>query len=150
MRNMASFYYALRSPWRLAAEKHSSGFFFSVTTISEHKEEAFLAIMELFSSETQSVRARISGSYPVVKIHGLEKVLASELAIVKGKNIAGLIPSKFAPIGLSTPQGVNPQTNLTNAFSAVAKGTKDVNTALREAQELTEKQIAEGIAAGNK
>lgn len=123
-------------------------YYFSVSSTSKHKEDAFLAISELISPEVQTDRAKTAGSFPVVKIPGLETILASDVPRMKGKNIKGLIPSKFAPILLPTPTGVNPSGNLDAAFAAVVKGDKDINTALRDANEQTEKQLAASKASG--
>lgn len=125
-------------------------YYFSVSSTSEHREDAFLAMSELVSLDVQTDRAKTAGSFPVLKIPKLETVLASDVPRMKGKNVKGLIPSKFAPILLPAPIGVNPAGNLDAAFSVVVKGEKDINTALRDAGETTEKQLAASKAAGTK
>ncbi|MDF2723904.1 MAG: hypothetical protein K0Q59_3579 [Paenibacillus sp.] len=127
-----------------------SPYYFSVSSTSEHREDAYLAMSELVSLDVQTDRAKTAGSFPVLSIPKLETILASELPRMKGKNVKGLIPSKFAPILLPDPAGVSPAGNLDAAFSSVVKGEKDINTALRDAGELTEKQLAASKAAGAK
>lgn len=115
--------------------------FFSVSSTSDHKEDAFLAVMVMLSEEVQEERARVSGSFPIVQIDGIENILASDLPHVKGKNIKGLIPDKFAAINLPAPAGVSPGSAMVAAFTAVAKGEKDINTALREANDTINQQL---------
>jgi multiple sugar transport system substrate-binding protein len=128
----------------------SSATFVAVGSTSDRKEQALLAMTTLLSPDVQTDRARSQGSFPVVEIANLSQVLASEVDAVKGKNIEGLIPKSFAPIALADPKGVTSATNANTAFEQVAKGQKDINTALREANEKTDKQLEESRAAGNK
>ncbi|MDF2715157.1 MAG: transporter substrate-binding protein [Paenibacillus sp.] len=122
---------------------------FSISGTTPHREEAFLSIAELLTVEFQTAIAR-SSSYPSVMIPGLESILASDNEPMKSRNVKGLIPKKFATAPVPTLYGIAPTTVLNEAFQSVAKGEKDINTALREANEKLNKQLEERKAAGAK
>lgn len=123
--------------------------FFAVSSTSEHKEDAFLAVVVLLSEEVQAERARVSGSYPIVQISDIEKIMASELPHMNGKNIVGLLPAKFAAINMPAPAGVNTAAALTAAYADISTGSKDVNTALREANERLDQELEAAKAASS-
>lgn len=122
---------------------------FSVSGTTAHRKEAFAAIAQLLTPEYQMQIARTS-SYPALQMDGLEQILGSDNEQMKTRNIKGLIPNKFAPAPLPTLYGIAPASALNEAFNAAATGQKDINTALREANEKLNKLLEERKAAGAK
>jgi multiple sugar transport system substrate-binding protein len=59
----------------------------------------------------------------------------------KGKNIAAMFPEKRAPIGDYTPYDTIASGKFAAAFTEVIVNKKDINTALREANEAANKEI---------
>lgn len=115
--------------------------YFNITNTSKHKEQAFEVIAYLTSEEFQRQMAR-QGMFPALKDRtAAMQEFGANLPFMKTKNIDAFLPKTFAsPVKPSEFQAVvHPP--LVKAFEAVLLGTKDVNTALRDAAEEAEKAI---------
>lgn len=109
---------------------------------SKQKTEAFLAMAEMLSDESQLALSKL-GNATALSDKSIRASFGDELIELKGKNVKALLPNKMAlPITWNNHTIVS-QTAVTKAFADVLLGAKDTNTALREAQEGAEKAIAE-------
>lgn len=114
--------------------------YFYINNASKHKEAAFDVIAYLTTDEFQEHLAK-NGVFPVLKNRDAMKSYGAELPFMKGKNTQAFLPKQFAAAApVSKYQNVA-FTNLNNAYNAVLLKEKDINTALREQEEKTNKDI---------
>lgn len=121
--------------------------YFYVTKTSKHKQDAFDAIAYLTTDEVQNHLAR-KGMLPILKDKSKAMTaFGQEVAILKNKNVKALMPDKFAPSALTKSEIVKAQTPghtaFFEAYQNVVLGTKDTNTALREAGEKYDQKLVE-------
>lgn len=109
---------------------------------SRNKEAAFIVAMEMTSLAVQRERS-MDGDITVLKNEELRQVFGSRLTELGNKNAKALIPKQLAkktPYSKYFQEGLRP---LNTEFAKVLEGTKDLNTALRDAIELANKNIEE-------
>src|SRR5690606_32277018 len=84
------------------------------------------------------------GYVPPIKMDHLQSILGSAVPELAGKNIKGAVPLEIAASPFPT-NGIQSLIagEVNNAYRAVARGQKDVNTALREAEEAANLKIEE-------
>ncbi|MDF2661887.1 MAG: hypothetical protein K0Q94_4678 [Paenibacillus sp.] len=120
-----------------------------ISNTSTVKEQAFQVIAHLLSDEVQLQNNKL-GQITSLNNETVRKTFGSDVQALKGKNVASVFHNKIAP----TPQLPMLSTNagklLGNEFDAVIQGKKDVNTALRSAEETINKAIDEEIAKRRK
>lgn len=121
-------------------------FYWSVTTLSKNPEAAFLALKELISPEVQLQMSR-SGRATVLKDKSIQQQIGADIPELKGKNTKAMFPEKFATPILLGPYTLSVLNHPGNAFTEVITNKNDVNTALRNAAESTNKTIAALIEA---
>ncbi|TMV52666.1 extracellular solute-binding protein [Paenibacillus mesophilus] len=114
--------------------------YFYVTKTSKAKDQAFQVISYLTSDEMQKHVSR-NGMFPTLKSRDALKEYGKDIDYLKSRNIQGFLPNKFAPPVEATKYQGTAFTHLNAAFTDVLLGTKDVNTALREAEEKANKDI---------
>lgn len=119
--------------------------YLSISSTSKHAEDTFLALSALFETTVQKEKVR-AGNYPIVPYSGWEADYYAENDLYKGKNIKGLIVSKFPPAITLGPEPSIVNTEIVTSFREAAKKEKDMNTALREAEERSNKKIEESRA----
>jgi multiple sugar transport system substrate-binding protein len=119
--------------------------YMSVSTLGAHPDEAFLAISALLSDEAQTSLSR-NGKYPVLTSQQIQNQFGADVAQLKGKNVKGMLTGTFAPPILLDPYTLAVLGDLNTAFSEAANKTKDVNTALRDAAEVSNKKVAAMLA----
>ncbi|MDF2723115.1 MAG: hypothetical protein K0Q59_2790 [Paenibacillus sp.] len=115
--------------------------YFLIPSSSKHKDEAFLSLEVLTSDEVQMSKSK-QGSPTVLKSQPIRDAYGSEAPELKGRNAKALNPATYAeavPVDAYSGQANTP---LANAFISVASGSKDMNTALRKANEEANKGIA--------
>ncbi|MEF3304764.1 ABC transporter substrate-binding protein [Paenibacillus sp. GYB003] len=121
--------------------------YFYVTKTSKHKEDAFDVIAYMTTDEFQSHLAK-KGMLPILKDRtaGMAQ-FGQDVPTLKNKNVKALLPETFAPSALTKVEIVKGQTPGHSAFfeayQNVVLGTKDTNTALREAGEKLDQKLAE-------
>jgi multiple sugar transport system substrate-binding protein len=120
--------------------------YFYITKTSKHKDQAFEVIAYLTTDEFQRHLAR-NGLFPALKSRDAMQEFGAEFAYLKNKNINAFLPKQFAPPALPSEFQSIGASNLTAAFNAVLLNQKDINTALREAEEKANKDIEAAIAA---
>ncbi|CAG7653284.1 hypothetical protein PAESOLCIP111_06733 [Paenibacillus solanacearum] len=119
--------------------------YFYITKTSKHKDVAFEVISYLTSDEFQLHLAR-NGLFPALKSRDAMKEYGQNIPFLKNKNMNGFLPKQFAPPAKpSTFQSVA-HTPLHGAFDAVLLKEKDINTALREAEEKANKAVEAQLA----
>ncbi|MDF2724103.1 MAG: transporter substrate-binding protein [Paenibacillus sp.] len=113
-----------------------------ISNTSKHKEDAMRVLELFFSDEIQKISTTKTGRVPPMSDPIYQKLYGSEDPALKGKRIASVFKSKN-----STPNAVfskyHSKSNslLLPYFMEYVKGTKDINTALREAEEAINKWI---------
>ncbi|TMV49912.1 extracellular solute-binding protein [Paenibacillus mesophilus] len=108
---------------------------------SKHRDAAFRVIQYLTSEEVQMIRSKL-GDGSVLQNESIRKSFGIDVPQYKGKNINAVVPKQYAKPMAQTPYNAIVQKQYIAAFDQVATGKKDVNTALREAAELANKEIA--------
>ncbi|RKN84883.1 ABC transporter substrate-binding protein [Paenibacillus ginsengarvi] len=113
---------------------------------SKHKDQAFQVMAYLASEEFQTPGVKRGEFLSALKSDTLRKAFGQDAAMYKGKNIKAMLPEKFAP---GTPIGKYnsvSEGNLLTAFNNIILGKKDTNTALREAEEASNKKVQEELS----
>ncbi|MDF2720842.1 MAG: extracellular solute-binding protein family 1 [Paenibacillus sp.] len=116
---------------------------FGVSALSKHKDEAFQVLMYLTSKEYQLERSKQGAISVLSNDADVRKAFGTADAALKGKNIQALSPSRFAPPGKASDYDHIALPQIVKSMTEVAIGSQDVNTALRTADEATEKAIGE-------
>ncbi|MCS7463408.1 extracellular solute-binding protein [Paenibacillus doosanensis] len=112
-----------------------------ITTTSKHKDQAFMALSAMLTPEAQKVIAR-NGNASVLTDTSINKDFGLDIEVLKGKNREAFIKNKNAkPFPSITKYDGAAFTIMRQQFKKVATGQEDVNTALREAEELINKAI---------
>ncbi|MDF2713861.1 MAG: family 1 extracellular solute-binding protein [Paenibacillus sp.] len=128
---------------------HPGAKMMGISKTSKHKEDAYLAI-QLFTSPEVQKKINRGARLTALADENIRKDFGADLEVLKGKNIQGAL--KIKPAKMIPPHEYN--AIIDNSFNVtavdLAKGTKDINTLLREAQEAADKAIAEAEAAKKK
>lgn len=114
---------------------------------SPFRDEAFLVAMEMLSKSVQLERAKNYGIASVLTDPEIKKEIGTGIPALNGKNRAAMQPANMAPSITFTEYTADVVSLLGTAFNTAMDGTKDVNTALREAEEAANKKIEERMAA---
>lgn len=117
------------------------GTYWNISSTSKNKEFAFEVLAYLTSDEVQKRYAK-GGSIPVVTTPDVVQAFDQESGRFKGKNLKAFFPDKRAMPSYVTKYDNEISKQMTAAYTAVAEGKQDVNTALREAEEQATKAIA--------
>lgn len=111
-----------------------------VTAQSKYKDQAFQVITTILSDEVQTEVAR-NARLPVLKANNIEEEFGKNLPYLQGKNLKAAFkttPAKALPVSKYDSFA---EEYITRAIEPVVKGEKDINTALREAEEQILKNI---------
>ncbi|TMV47640.1 extracellular solute-binding protein [Paenibacillus mesophilus] len=112
-----------------------------ITSTSKHKDEAMKVLVELVSDETQMNLVRKTARKSPLSDKKFEVAFAADLEFAKGKNHAGMFKSKMINSPVRPRYTTEASNLLKTAFYDYYKG-KDVNTALREADEKLNQFLA--------
>lgn len=118
--------------------------YLGLSSTTKHRDAAVLAISELLSSEVQIDRSAKYGVFSPLK-DPKAKASFGEAPMWKGKNIRAFTaqtPAVPAPAVRAEFKTIA-EGELNKAFMAVVTGQKDINTALREAEEAANKAFQE-------
>jgi multiple sugar transport system substrate-binding protein len=121
------------------------GFF--VTTSSKHKDEAFQVAAYMASEEYQLKWIKQGEFLTALKSDALRNAFGQDTAMYKGKNTKAMLPAKYASASAITKYNGDAEGQLTSAFTKIILNQNDINTALRDAEEATNKKIQEKKAA---
>ncbi|CAG7650776.1 hypothetical protein PAESOLCIP111_06173 [Paenibacillus solanacearum] len=108
---------------------------------SKHKDDQIRVMEVLFSDEVQSIMVKQTARVSVLKDAKYVQMFGQDIPELKGKNIPGIFKSKPAPTPVFSKHQPKAQSILNTEFENVIKGKKDVNTALRDAEELTKNYL---------
>lgn len=113
-----------------------------VTKQSKYKDQAFQVITSILSDEVQAEMSR-NARFPINEAKSVQDEFGKNLPYLQGKNVKSIFLTKpAAPVQPTKDAGYG-STVSQEAFKKVMQGT-DINSALREADELVNKKIAEG------
>lgn len=117
-------------------------YYFNITSMSKHKEQAFEVITYLTSDEFQMERSK-KGFLSALKNPAIHQALGQDSPSLKGKglNLKALIPEKLAQPALKTKYQSIADQRLMASWYEMVQGKKDVNTGLSQAAETTDKGI---------
>jgi multiple sugar transport system substrate-binding protein len=114
-----------------------------VTKQSKYKDQAFQVISTVLSEEVQTDMAR-NGRFPILTGKTIEEQFGKNIPSLNGKNVKAAFlsqPAKAYPV--SKYDEVGQQVMGGTTLGPIVKGTKDINTALREAEEKINSAIAQ-------
>jgi multiple sugar transport system substrate-binding protein len=118
----------------------------TISSTSAHKDEAFKVLSVALSDEVQTDLSR-NAQMSVLKDRNVQEQFGKAFAGYDSKNVLALTKLKLAVIHpfkyTFTP---SPAALIMNAFNSVLYDGKDINTALREADELMTKSINAELA----
>lgn len=101
-----------------------------------------MAISSLVSDDLQIEMAK-KGKIPVMKDKASYiNVLGSDRLELNGKNVKALFPKRYGEIVVLDKYASAANSALNTAFADVVAGKKNINTALRDAQETANQKIA--------
>lgn len=114
----------------------------AIASNSKNREAAFTAIMTWLSESVQTSLADNGWMSPLNNAAIIDR-LGSAYPTLQGKNIQALAPANMAdPLVVNEAQTVA-RTSLMKAFNDVAIGVKDLNTALRDAEDEANLKLQE-------
>lgn len=113
------------------------------TKTSKHKEAAMKVVELLTSDEVQMLAAKKRPVVSPLLNPELQKQFAAEVDYAKGKNIPALFKSKPALAPRFSDYYTTARTILDKNYDDFVLGKKDMNTALRTAEEEINKKISE-------
>jgi multiple sugar transport system substrate-binding protein len=116
----------------------------SITATSKNKDADFQVISTVTSDEVQTDLTR-QGRLSILQDPKIKDAFGADLAFLKGKNMKAIFATKPAKAYVPTPYddfGL-----LNTAMKDVVAKKKDVNTALREAEDKLNQKIKEQMAA---
>lgn len=119
----------------------SSGHFLLVSSLSKKKEAAFQAIQVVTGEEVQK-KTTASGRFTSLKDENIKALYGKNMKSMEGKNIKAVFKSAFAPPFTPTKYDALVTVRVNDAVKKVINGETDVNSALREAEEAANKDIA--------
>lgn len=120
-----------------------------ISNTSKSKEQAFQVLLHLLSDEVELANSK-SGKTTSLQNEAVAKAFGADLELLKGKNTSAAFHNKVAPSPQSSELATNGANMLSKEFDAVIQGKKDVNTALRNAEETINKAIEEELAKTGK
>ncbi|TNJ65892.1 extracellular solute-binding protein [Paenibacillus hemerocallicola] len=112
-----------------------------ITKQSKYKDQAFQVLSTMLSEEVQKDLARI-GRVPVMTGKDIEEEFGKNLDYAKGKNLKNAFLAQPAKPFVVTKHDAKAKTIMIEGMNATVKGQKDINTALREAEESINTYIA--------
>lgn len=120
-----------------------------IASTSKNKDAAFMVIAYLLSAEPQLELAK-NGLLPALNDEEWKRHFGEQMPIFQGKNTEAIFKSQPAQKYTMSPYDSIAMSSFTGAFKDVESGVKDINTALREANEAADRKIQEKKASENK
>ncbi|CAG7640500.1 ABC transporter substrate-binding protein [Paenibacillus allorhizosphaerae] len=125
---------------------HTSGmlqtFVLQLGSNSKQPDAAMQVIQLALSDEVQMTLSKSGNMLSVLKDQTIQKSFGMEHPLLKNKHIEAILKTKAAPYVIQTRFTTKTRNILELKYRDFAEGKKDVNTALREAQEEAEAYIA--------
>lgn len=124
------------------AGPNSNPYGYFISKNSPNREMAFLAISALLNEDSQLEAARTNAYVPVIKDRSYLNTIGDAVPELQGKNAKGLVPKKYGE-SIPTDKYISAATSsLNTAFYDVVAGKKDINSALRDAEEAANQKIS--------
>lgn len=120
---------------------------FAITNQSKNKEAAFQVLSVMLSDEVQTDLSR-NGRLSVLKDSAIQNQFGKNISGYDSKNVLAFTKLKLAL--LQSFKNLPAATIIINSFNDVLYSGKDINTALREADEQMDKAIKEKLNQPNK
>jgi multiple sugar transport system substrate-binding protein len=117
-----------------------------ISKTSQHKDQAFQVISLINSNEVQTIINKSGRLSSLKKNAEFKASYGSDLGSMKGKHLEAIFKTVPSPIHAQTEYDKIVKAKLKDAAAFVAKRAKDVNTALRDAQEESDQAIAAELA----
>lgn len=127
-------------PERPNTSLDSTGHFLMVSSLSKHKEEAFQVIDLLTSVENQKLITE-HGRFTSLNDQTIKDMYGVNMKSLQGKNIKAVFQSVFAPQYQVTDYDLFVTPHINAAIKSVIDGELDINSALRQAEEASNKEI---------
>jgi multiple sugar transport system substrate-binding protein len=122
---------------------------FYISSTSNAKDQAFQVISYLLSDEIQVNSSKL-GQMTSLKSEEVHKTFGLDIPALKGKNTMAVYYNQVAPTPQQPLLSTNAGSLIGKQFDLVIQGAKDVNTALRDAEETINKSIETEIAERKK
>jgi multiple sugar transport system substrate-binding protein len=122
--------------------RHEAVQFLTVAKQSKYKDQAMQVLKAVSSLEAQLLQST-NGRISVLNDPEVQKQFSKDVKAFQGKHMENLFKFKAAPSSPSSIYDDELTTIVRNVAKEISVNHKDVNTALREAQELADKKIAE-------
>lgn len=119
--------------------------YFLIPVTSTHKEMAFQVAAYVTSEEFQKHLAR-RGYSPALQGADIWSEYGKDLPYMHNKHLKAMIPDQPAPIAPLSKYQAFASAEFPQIFQDIATNAKDINTALREADERMNKKIAEQMS----
>jgi multiple sugar transport system substrate-binding protein len=117
--------------------------FYAMPPKGKNMDETFQVITYMLSEEAQTIKSR-KGLVPIINSDAAAKQYAKDLEGVEGKNLDAFFKDKVGkPFKTTKYDDIAKTVIYTELLPNYYKGTKDVNTALRDAEESANKKIEE-------
>ncbi|WP_158606878.1 ABC transporter substrate-binding protein [Paenibacillus ginsengarvi] len=116
--------------------------YYLISSTSKNRDEAFAAITQFVSDDIQRELVTTGVTPPLQNVDYISQ-LGSAIPELKGKNVKALVPPHYGEMNLKDQYYIATRAALISAFDKTVAGQTDVNTALREAEEAANKQIAQ-------
>ncbi|TMV47592.1 extracellular solute-binding protein [Paenibacillus mesophilus] len=123
--------------------------YYALSATSKHRDEAFQAMMQMTSDEVQTELSK-QGIPSVLKLPSIRAAFGSANADMKGKQAELLLPAAYAEPVAYTSYHPKVAAPLSKAFTDIVTGTKDADTALRDAENQANKDIASMTGANRR
>lgn len=120
--------------------------YLSVISTSLNKESAFEVISWLTAEEAQTARAR-KGFMPVLKMNNLKDIVGKDVPSLADRNVMAFIPEQPAATSVLTKFNGMADLEFLLQMRQYLSGEIDLNTMLRQSDEIVENKIKELMAA---
>ncbi|MEF3310899.1 extracellular solute-binding protein [Paenibacillus sp. GYB004] len=117
--------------------------FYGIPPNGKHMDETFRVIAYMLSEEVQILKSR-RGMVPIIDSQAAASQYGKDLEGVEGKNLAAFFQDKVGkPFRTTKYDDIVKTVIYKELLPNYFRGTKDINTAFREAEESSNKQIEE-------
>jgi multiple sugar transport system substrate-binding protein len=117
--------------------------------MSKNRDDQMRVLEVLFSEEVQTVMSRKSAKLSVMKDPKFRQAFGQDLPELQGKHIEGVFKSKSAAAPPNSNYYSKAYSLLTAEYTNAVKNVKDVNTALRDAEDQIKQHIVTEKGKGN-
>ncbi|MFC3769445.1 ABC transporter substrate-binding protein [Paenibacillus sp. GCM10012303] len=115
--------------------------YYYITNTSKYKDQAFEAISYFTSEEFQLQKSKEGKILTVLQNKAVRESFGQDVPLFKGKNTKAMLPQKYGSASAVTRYNSIATTEFYNAVIAAISGAKDLNTALRDAEETANQKI---------